>query len=77
MRQYTLQLLLREDIFQNIDHLPDTMVSFVFTKTELKKLYSQDWISYFIENRLFLEHKHYSCQKESCNYVQIRMYYFI
>ncbi|CAF1122603.1 unnamed protein product [Rotaria sordida] len=55
MRQYTLQLLLREDIFQNIDHIPDTM----------------DWISYFIENRLFLEHKDYSCQKDTCNYVQI------
>ncbi|CAF2740071.1 unnamed protein product [Rotaria sp. Silwood2] len=55
MRQYTLQLLLREDIFQNIDYIPDTM----------------DWISYFIENRLFLEHKDYSCQKDTCNYVQI------
>ncbi|CAF3352053.1 unnamed protein product [Rotaria sp. Silwood1] len=55
MRQYTLQLLLREDIFQNIDHIPDTM----------------DWISYFIENRLFLEHKNYFCQKDTCNYVQI------
>ncbi|CAF3224191.1 unnamed protein product [Rotaria sp. Silwood2] len=30
-----------------------------------------DWISYFIENRLFLEHKDYSCQKDTCNYVQI------
>ncbi|CAF2047661.1 unnamed protein product [Rotaria magnacalcarata] len=55
MRQYTLQLLLREDIFQNINHLPDTM----------------DWISYFIENRLFLDHKDYLCQKDTCNYVQI------
>ncbi|CAF5035656.1 unnamed protein product, partial [Rotaria magnacalcarata] len=30
-----------------------------------------DWISYFIENRLFLDHKDYLCQKDTCNYVQI------
>ncbi|CAF1358196.1 unnamed protein product [Adineta steineri] len=55
MRQYTLQLLVREDIFQNIDHIPETM----------------DWINYFIENRLFLQHKDYSCQKDTCNYFPI------
>ncbi|CAF3878033.1 unnamed protein product [Adineta steineri] len=55
MRQYTLQLLVRENIFQNIDHIPDTM----------------DWINYFIENRLFLQHKDYSCQKDTCNYFPI------
>jgi hypothetical protein len=37
MRQYTLQLLLREDIFQNIDHIPDTMVRFFFEKVPLQR----------------------------------------
>lgn len=27
MRQYTVQLLLRDDVFQDIDYIPDTMVS--------------------------------------------------
>lgn len=35
MRQYTLQLLLREDIFQNIDHIPDTMVIIFVSKNNL------------------------------------------
>ncbi|CAF1049323.1 unnamed protein product, partial [Adineta ricciae] len=55
MRQYTLQLLLREEIFQNIDYIPDTMT----------------WIDNLIEKRLFLQHIDYSCQKETCNYAQI------
>ena len=40
-------------------------------------LRSQEWIRRVIENRLFLDHQHYSCEKKTCNYVPIRRYSFL
>lgn len=40
----------------------------------LQFLRSQEWIRRVIENRLFLDHQHYSCGKKTCNYVPIRTY---